>query len=189
MLQERRDRSQDGNVVSRLADITADCVITPASRVAMAANLSDGSTETFWESGDEDRTRSRQIMVEVKRRDESGSSIIPHLLAVHVDNIRDLNVSMRCLAREARVSFRDDQAGRWPIMFFFSVQDEGGHLPFRNVDGRHPACENGRIAESFCWLGHSLDQGLASLPVQDWLPRTGQCCPGEADTAHWGKAE
>ena len=41
--------------VERTEDLTASVDIKVSSRQAMVASLTDNSTETFWESGDEDR--------------------------------------------------------------------------------------------------------------------------------------
>ena len=41
--------------VERTEDVTASVDIKVSSRQAMVASLTDNSTETFWESGDEDR--------------------------------------------------------------------------------------------------------------------------------------
>uniref|UniRef100_A0A2A4JU85 RCR-type E3 ubiquitin transferase n=1 Tax=Heliothis virescens TaxID=7102 RepID=A0A2A4JU85_HELVI len=52
----------------------------------MAGALTDGSTETFWESGDEDRNKAKWIQVAYPG---GAAPDRPHVLAVHLDNTRD----------------------------------------------------------------------------------------------------
>lgn len=60
--------------------------ITPSSRQQLSACLTDGSLETFWESGEEDKGRARRLNIswddEIYRLE---------LLAIFIDNIRDIN--------------------------------------------------------------------------------------------------
>lgn len=42
-------------LVETLRDLTSSVEIKASSRQAMIGSLTDSSTETFWESGDEDR--------------------------------------------------------------------------------------------------------------------------------------
>ncbi len=57
-----------------------------SSRSAMIGSLTDGSTETFWESGDEDRNKSKWVSASVP----VGSNVTIRGICVHVDNGRDL---------------------------------------------------------------------------------------------------
>ncbi|CAG0913072.1 unnamed protein product [Notodromas monacha] len=86
----RGNGRKGGCFVGQFVDLTSECLITPATGSMLGGNMTDGSTETFWESEGEDRTRSREIVVELRRKDVNMRSIIPHLLAVHIDNVRDL---------------------------------------------------------------------------------------------------
>ncbi|EDQ87112.1 uncharacterized protein MONBRDRAFT_33522 [Monosiga brevicollis MX1] len=54
--------------------------VTVSSRDHMLASLTDGSTETFWEVGDDDRERTITI---------DCAELEPTAVAVHVDNVRD----------------------------------------------------------------------------------------------------
>ena len=45
--------------VEVLCDVTAQMEIKASSRQAMIGSLIDNSTETFWESGDEDRNKTK----------------------------------------------------------------------------------------------------------------------------------
>ena len=52
--------------VEGLIDITASLDLKVSSRVAMVASLNDNSTETFWESCEEDRNKCKWVMASVK---------------------------------------------------------------------------------------------------------------------------
>lgn len=53
----------------------------------MVGSLTDGSTETFWESGDEDRNKTKSLTI------VCAPGHHPALICVHIDNCRDLAVS------------------------------------------------------------------------------------------------
>ncbi|KAF7271207.1 hypothetical protein GWI33_015889 [Rhynchophorus ferrugineus] len=76
--------SQPTASVESLKDLTQMVEIKASSRQAMIASLTDGSTETFWESGDEDRNKTKSITVVCAHGHH------PVLICVHVDNCRDL---------------------------------------------------------------------------------------------------
>lgn len=78
-------------IVECLKDLTASIDIKASSRQAMVANLTDASTETFWESGDEDRNKTKSLLV------CCAPGHYPKLVCVHIDNCRDLAVSEFCL--------------------------------------------------------------------------------------------
>lgn len=73
--------------VEALKDLTSNVEIKASSRQAMIGSLTDNSTETFWESGDEDRNKTKVITV------LCGAHSLPKILYVHIDNCRDLTVS------------------------------------------------------------------------------------------------
>ena len=73
--------------VECLKDLTPYVEIRGSSRQAMIGSLTDGSTETFWESGDEDRNKTKSITIVCAHGHR------PVLVCVHVDNCRDLGVS------------------------------------------------------------------------------------------------
>ena len=54
----------------------------------MMGSLTDGSTETFWESGDEDRNKSKSVTLSCAK------GLVPRRVCVHVDNSRDIGVSV-----------------------------------------------------------------------------------------------
>lgn len=70
--------------------MTGWCDISVSSRQGMAGALTDGSTETFWESGDEDRNKAKWIQMTYPGGTADDR---PHILCVHLDNTRDTVVS------------------------------------------------------------------------------------------------
>lgn len=78
---------QISSCVEALKDLTSSVEIKASSRQAMIGSLTDNSTETFWESGDEDRNKTKMITI------ICGAHALPRMLYVHIDNCRDLTVS------------------------------------------------------------------------------------------------
>lgn len=68
-----------------LVDMSGMFVVNVSSRLAMASALTDNSTETFWESDEEDRNKSKSIEVSLNKFDYSCK-----MIAVHIDNTRDV---------------------------------------------------------------------------------------------------
>lgn len=52
----------------------------------MVNSLTDNSTETFWESGDEDRNKVKMLSL------SCAAQIHPRMIYIHIDNCRDLGV-------------------------------------------------------------------------------------------------
>lgn len=73
-------------IVVCLKDLTSIVDIKTSSRPAMIGSLTDGSTETFWESGDEDKNKTKNITINCVK------GINARYVCVHVDNSRDLGV-------------------------------------------------------------------------------------------------
>ncbi|XP_041440248.1 E3 ubiquitin-protein ligase MYCBP2 isoform X6 [Xenopus laevis] len=71
-------------LVTGLKDMTSIVDIKTSSRPAMIGSLTDGSTETFWESGDEDKNKTKSITINCVK------GINARYVSVHVDNSRDL---------------------------------------------------------------------------------------------------
>ncbi|XP_048823594.1 E3 ubiquitin-protein ligase MYCBP2 isoform X14 [Lagopus muta] len=76
--------SQELCIVVCLKDLTSIVDIKTSSRPAMIGSLTDGSTETFWESGDEDKNKTKNITINCVK------GINARYVCVHVDNSRDL---------------------------------------------------------------------------------------------------
>lgn len=72
--------------VEALKDLTTGVEIKASSRQAMVGSLTDNSTETFWESGDEDRNKTKTITI------FCGAHTYPRMIYIHIDNCRDLAV-------------------------------------------------------------------------------------------------
>ena len=68
-----------------LSDITMMCDIEASSHQQMTSCLTDKTTETFWESGDDDRNRSKNLFITMPNQ------INLRVLCVHIDNVRDCN--------------------------------------------------------------------------------------------------
>ncbi|XP_077071827.1 E3 ubiquitin-protein ligase MYCBP2 isoform X15 [Siphateles boraxobius] len=76
--------SQELCVVTCLKDLTSVVDIKTSSRPAMIGSLTDGSTETFWESGDEDKNKTKSITISCVK------GINSSYVSIHVDNSRDI---------------------------------------------------------------------------------------------------
>ncbi|XP_077200064.1 E3 ubiquitin-protein ligase MYCBP2 isoform X19 [Paroedura picta] len=76
--------NQESCIVICLKDLTSIVDIKTSSRPAMIGSLTDGSTETFWESGDEDKNKTKNITINCVK------GINARYVSVHVDNSRDL---------------------------------------------------------------------------------------------------
>ncbi|XP_075447064.1 E3 ubiquitin-protein ligase MYCBP2 isoform X9 [Ascaphus truei] len=76
--------NQELCMVTSLKDMTSIVDIKTSSRPAMIGSLTDGSTETFWESGDEDKNKTKSITINCVK------GINARYVSVHVDNSRDL---------------------------------------------------------------------------------------------------
>ncbi|XP_062862089.1 E3 ubiquitin-protein ligase MYCBP2 isoform X8 [Trichomycterus rosablanca] len=76
--------SQELCLVTCLKDLTSVVDMKTSSRPAMIGSLTDGSTETFWESGDEDKNKTKSITISCVK------GINALYVSVHIDNSRDL---------------------------------------------------------------------------------------------------
>nr|KAG5689428.1 hypothetical protein BaRGS_012250 [Batillaria attramentaria] len=101
-LNRKRLQTEDWEVVmftvSSLKDLTPTAEIKASSRQAMIGSLSDNSTETFWESGDEDRNRVKTLTIVCSNKAN------PSVIYVHVDNSRDLANKVNNITFSAGVS-------------------------------------------------------------------------------------
>lgn len=71
--------------VTMLNEVTERIDIKVSSRTAMVNSLTDGSTETFWESGDEDRGKMKLITIQVC---PETAGFPPRIVCLYVDNSR-----------------------------------------------------------------------------------------------------
>ena len=81
--------------MSVLTEITEGIDIKVSSRTAMINSLTDGSTETFWESGDEDRGKMKLITIEIC---PEAAGYPPRIVCLYIDNSRDMGVSFQFLS-------------------------------------------------------------------------------------------
>lgn len=99
--------------VEVLTDLTNQLELKASSRQAMIASLTDNSTETFWESGDEDRSKTKII---------TATSAIQasklRVVYIHVDNCRDLG------SKIAHVCFKIHENG----------SNDGSSVKIKSVD-------------------------------------------------------
>lgn len=85
---ELKECNEDQLHVSVEVSDGIECKVS--SRSAMISSLFDGSTETFWESGDEDRGKVKIITLTFDKCNTPVSTA-----CVYVDNVRDSGVSWR----------------------------------------------------------------------------------------------
>lgn len=74
--------------IEALKDVTPLVDIKASSRQAMVNSLTDNTTETFWESGDEDRNKVKVLNLSCDPK------VQPRMVYLHIDNCRDLGVSI-----------------------------------------------------------------------------------------------
>ncbi|XP_031417201.1 E3 ubiquitin-protein ligase MYCBP2 isoform X1 [Clupea harengus] len=84
--------SQEICVVTCLKDLTNVVDMKTSSRPAMIGSLTDGSTETFWESGDEDKNKTKSITINCVK------GINAAYACVHIDNSRDIGNKVTSMA-------------------------------------------------------------------------------------------
>uniref|UniRef100_T1JCF5 RCR-type E3 ubiquitin transferase n=1 Tax=Strigamia maritima TaxID=126957 RepID=T1JCF5_STRMM len=92
------DSFQVTSTVECLKDLSGSLDIKASSRQAMVGSLTDNSTETFWESGDEDRNKTKVLTV------ISGPKMQPRIVYVHIDNCRDLGNKVSSITFKSGVS-------------------------------------------------------------------------------------
>ena len=78
-----------GGAVESVADISQSLELKVSSRPAMIVSLMDNSTETFWESGEEDRNRGKWVTVALPSAGATEGDGIK-TVAIHIDNGRDM---------------------------------------------------------------------------------------------------
>lgn len=76
--------------VTALTEVTEGVDVKVSSRTAMVASLTDGSTETFWESGEEDRGKMKLITIQLC---QESPGYPPRIICIYIDNKRDMGVS------------------------------------------------------------------------------------------------
>lgn len=74
-----------GGKIVYYSDLNGHFEVTVSSRQAMAESLTDNSTETFWESDEEDRNKSKIIEISMNKL-----TYCCKMLLIHIDNSRDI---------------------------------------------------------------------------------------------------
>lgn len=77
--------SVTGTKYSTLVDMSDMFEVNVSSRQAMASALVDNSTETFWESDEEDRNKAKTIEISLTKFD-----CVCRMIFIHIDNTRDV---------------------------------------------------------------------------------------------------
>ncbi|KAG8179148.1 hypothetical protein JTE90_015337 [Oedothorax gibbosus] len=85
--------------IQALKDLTPLVDIKASSRQAMVNSLTDNTTETFWESGDEDRKKVKMLSL------SCGSKTQPKMVYLHIDNCRDLGNKVSGVSFKAGPTF------------------------------------------------------------------------------------
>eukprot|EP00035_Acanthoeca_spectabilis_P008123 m.148788 g.148788 ORF g.148788 m.148788 type:complete len:4349 (-) comp14220_c3_seq1:875-13921(-) len=96
--------SPEGTIVTNEENITDRVVVKVSSREAMIASLTDGSTETFWESGDDESNRPKFISFELPKEALAGSKIA---FSLHIDNSRDSGNQVQKIVLKSGLSRKD----------------------------------------------------------------------------------
>ena len=90
--------TEESTLVEGIIDLTPRMELKVSSRVAMVGSLNDNSTETFWESCDEDRNKSKWVTASLGGGGGAGlgglkpdpGGIRIKSSSVHIDNGRDI---------------------------------------------------------------------------------------------------
>lgn len=106
-----------------LVDMSGMFEVNASSRQSMVSALTDNSTETFWESDEEDRNKSKMIEVSLNKFD-----ILCKMIAIHIDNTRDVQNKVM------NVLFYGGQSlGDTTLMKSFDVNSKTGSWISTNV--------------------------------------------------------
>uniref|UniRef100_A0A7E4WAZ4 RCR-type E3 ubiquitin transferase n=1 Tax=Panagrellus redivivus TaxID=6233 RepID=A0A7E4WAZ4_PANRE len=81
-----------GVVIKAHENVSIELKVVASSRPQMTHCLTDGNLDTFWESGDEDKARTRRLTLSW-----DDDAVRVEMLAIFVDNIRDANYKVRQL--------------------------------------------------------------------------------------------
>ncbi|XP_011290756.1 E3 ubiquitin-protein ligase highwire [Musca domestica] len=82
-----------GGKIIYYSDLNGHFDITVSSRQAMAESLTDNSTETFWESDEEDRNKSKIVEISMNKL-----TYCCKMLLIHIDNSRDIQNKVSSVA-------------------------------------------------------------------------------------------
>jgi len=91
-------------LVECLHDLTSQVEVRVSSRQAMVAGMTDGSTETFWESGDEDKNKNKVLSI-TSNFSTAGTRL--RVISLHIDNARDLGNKVTSVSFSAGPSWEN----------------------------------------------------------------------------------
>lgn len=80
----------ESTFVESIIDFTPRLDLKVSSRAAMVGSLNDNSTETFWESSDEDRNKSKWVLATLSKNNPGSDRAKIRSISVHIDNGRDI---------------------------------------------------------------------------------------------------
>ncbi|CAB0038014.1 unnamed protein product [Trichogramma brassicae] len=151
--------------VETLKDLTPNVAIKTSSRQAMISSLTDNSTETFWESGDEDRDKTKTISITCAPRS------FPRMVYIHIDNCRDLT-AIRKETTRLREEWETLLCSPTPVN---SVMSENSDLP--------------KAADTYCFEMLSMVLALSGSSVgRNYLSHQGALLKDLLSLLHTGSA-
>lgn len=109
-----------------LFDMAGMFEVNVSSRMAMASALTDNSTETFWESDEEDRNKSKTIEVSLNKFDYSCK-----MISVHIDNTRDVQNKVTNL-----LFYGGQSLGDTNLIKSYDIDSKTGSWISANVSGK-----------------------------------------------------
>uniref|UniRef100_H2YTX0 RCR-type E3 ubiquitin transferase n=1 Tax=Ciona savignyi TaxID=51511 RepID=H2YTX0_CIOSA len=170
--------------VSSLRDLTSYVHIKTSSHPSIANSLTDKSTETFWESGDEDKNKVKSITLNFVC-DKDGKKkeipdILPQSLYVHIDNTRDIQKKVTSVSfsseifdedKKSKLLSRDlsSQYAGWvhcpiPLHTNFLLALNNNLCQVIQVELRGP--DNGLRVRQIKLLGSLVNDGVVSVKQQ-----------------------
>lgn len=129
---------QPGAKVIYYTDLAGMFEVTVSSRPAMAESLTDNSTETFWESDEEDRNKCKIIEMSMTKLSYACKFVL-----VHIDNSRDIQVSSKSsfFTAKSKSSFVASLLQNKVLnVVFYAGQSLGDTNLIKSVDVDQKAC-------------------------------------------------
>jgi E3 ubiquitin-protein ligase MYCBP2 len=91
-------------VITSEEDVTDKVTVKVSSREAMIASLTDGSTETFWESGDDEANVPKFVSFEMPKDMLAGTRFA---FSLHIDNSRDSSNQVKKMTLKSGLSRKE----------------------------------------------------------------------------------
>nr|XP_026691648.1 E3 ubiquitin-protein ligase MYCBP2 [Ciona intestinalis] len=177
--------NHDGKVTNT-RDITTHIHIKTSSHPSIANSLTDGSTETFWESGDEDKNKVKSITLNMvcdkDGRKKEIRDVLPHALYVHIDNTRDIQKKVTSISFSSEI-FDEDKKKKLQTRELSSQYAGWVHCPLNEdinilqVELRGP--DNGLRVRQIKLLGILVGEGMMSIQQLPSNTLRAQTCEAE----------